>query len=194
MTEQGQLSDVDESTDAPDEPTEKLKEIAEDTDTDLADVRDRYETQCEYGVPEEEALRTVSRALGATTANVQGGSDEATRVADLERDTWATVEAYVVGDDFGEAPGAVSQKAHLADESGLIAAVAFESSDLDKLEVGASYRLSDLRVEKDEYTAEEHGIKRLVAKLNSSTGVKEIEDVGTLGPHEPAEPTEDGDE
>jgi replication factor A1 len=194
MTEQTGLPD--ESTDAPDdEPTDKLKEIAEDTGTDLADVRDRYETQCEYSVPQDEALRTVSRALGATTANVQDrDSDEATRVTDLERDTWATVEAYVVGDDFGEAPGAVAQKAHLADESGLIAAVAFESSDVDELEVGASYRLSDLRVEKDEYTAEEHGIKRLVAKLNSSSGVKEIEDVGTLGGLEPAEPPEGGDE
>jgi len=186
MTEQTGLPD--ESTDAPDDgPTEKLKEIAEDTDTDLADVRDRYENMAGYGVPEDEALRSVSRTLGATTANVQGDSDEATRVADLERDTWATVECYVVGDDFGEAPDAVAQKAHLADESGLIAAVAFESSDLDKLEVGASYRLSDLRVEKDEYTAEEHGIKRLVAKLNSSTGVKEIEDVGVLDGLEPAE-------
>jgi len=185
MTEQTGLPD--ESTDAPDEPTDKLKEIAEDTGTDLADVRDRYETQCEYGVPEDEALRTVSRALGATAANVQDrDSDDVTRVGDLERDTWATVEAYVVG--AWEPPvGAVGQKAHLADESGLIAAVAFESSDVDELEVGASYRLSDLRVEKDEYTAEEHGIKRLVAKLNSSSGVKEIEDVGTLGGLKPAE-------
>ena len=182
MTEQTGLPD--ESTD--DEPTDKLEEIAEDTDTDLADVRERYETQCEYGVPEDEALRTVSRALGATTANVQGDSDDATPVADLERDSWATVECYVVG--AWEPPvDAVSQKAHLADESGLIAAVAFESSDVDELEVGASYRLSDLRVEKDEYTAEEHGIKRLVAKLNSSSGVKEIEDVGTLDGLEPAE-------
>lgn len=186
MTEQTGLPD--ESTDTPDdEPTDKLEEIAEDTDTDLADVRERYENMAEYDVPVDEALRSVSRTLGATTANVQDhDSDDATRVADLERDTWATVEAYVVG--AWEPPvGAVGQKAHLADESGLIAAVAFESSDLDKLEVGASYRLSDLRVEKDEYTAEEHDIKRLVAKLNSSTGVKEIDDVGVLGGLEPAD-------
>jgi len=186
MTEQTGLPD--ESTDAPDdEPTEKLKEIAEDTDTDLDDVRERYENMAEYGVPQDEALRSVSRTLGATTANVQDRDpDDATPVADLERDTWATVEAYVVG--AWEPPvGAVAQKAHLADESGLIAAVAFESSDVDELEVGASYRLTDLRVEKDEYTAENDDIKRLVAKLNSSTGVKEIEDVGTLDGLEPAE-------
>lgn len=178
MTEQGQLTDVDDTEDADspdDEPTEKLEQIAEESDTDLADVRERYRNMAEYGVPQDEALRSVSRTLGATTADVQDRGDEsATPVARLDRDSWETVEVRVVG-AWEPAPDAVAQKAHLADGSGLIASVAFDASDVDSLEVDESYRIADLRVEKDEYTADRHGIKRLVAQLNSSTSVREID-------------------
>jgi len=179
MTKQGRLSDTDESDDGTDVEDE-LERIAEDADADIADVRDRYETQREYGVPRDEALRTVSRAVGATSKSYSGdeSDDEATAVSNLDRDSWATLEVCVIGAWEPQSPK-VAQKAHLADESGLIAAVAWETSDVPTLEVGASYRLTDVRIDKDEYTAEKHDIKRLQASLNSQTRVEETGDVGT---------------
>jgi hypothetical protein len=179
MTEQTGLPDdgteSDDGTDAEDE----LARIAEDADTAIEDVRARYETQREYGVPRDEALRTVSRAVGVTSKSYSGGSDdETTRVGKLERDSWTTLEVRVVGAWEPQSPK-VAQKIHLADESGLVAAVAWEKSEVPTLEVGASYRLSDVRVEKDEYTAEKYDIKRLQASLNSQTRVEEIGDVDT---------------
>jgi len=184
MTKQGQLSDIDESDDETD-VEDGLARIAEDANTDIDDVRDRYETQREYGVRRDEALRTVSRAGGATSKSYSGDEDERTHIDNLERDGWATIECYVVGVDY-DTPDEL-QKVHLADESGLITGLAWEGADIPTLEVGQSYRLRDIVAEADEYTAEEYDIKRLVAKMNSQTRAEEIEDVGVLGPHEPAD-------
>jgi hypothetical protein len=174
----------DDGTDAEDE----LARIADGADTDIEDVRARYKTQREYGVPRDEALRTVSRAVGVTSKSYSGddSDDETTRVGKLERDSWTTLEVRVVGAWEPQSPK-VAQKAHLADESGLVAAVAWAKSEVPTLEVGESYRLTDVRIDKDEYTAEEYDIKRLQASLNSQTRVEGIDDVDVLDGLEPAE-------
>jgi hypothetical protein len=169
MTEQGQLTDVDDSEDSegddgPDVDA-RIEEIANETDTSPREVRDNYQNMREYGVRVDEALRATARTFGASTKNSERSTD-AVPVDDAE--DWVTVEVRVAGAWQPDAP-AVAQVAHLADESGLMKAVAWDKSDLPELEVGASYRITDAVVD-----TEDGG--RPFLSLNSSTTVTEMDD------------------
>jgi len=174
MTEQGQLTDVDDTDESAgdDEPDvdARIDEIAEETDTSPREVRANYQNMREYGVKPDEALRATARTFGASTKSSERSTD-AVPVSEVE--DWTTVEVHVAG-AWEVGADAISQIAHVVDETGLMKAISWSKSDLPTLEIGESYRIADAVVDTEEHP--DGGSTRPYLSLNSSTTVQEMDD------------------
>ncbi|WP_373190249.1 replication factor A [Halolamina sp.] len=142
------------------------------------DVEERLHTLVEeYRVPLEEARRSVVshylEEAGMERDELGHGDNEETLLGDIgEDEQWVDLRVTVA--DLWE-PGhdSIAQVGLVGDESGTMKFVAFDTSDLPKLEEGKSYALSN--VVTDEYEGS------FSVKLNKTTGITELDEVIEVG-------------
>ncbi|AEN07059.1 nucleic acid binding OB-fold tRNA/helicase-type [halophilic archaeon DL31] len=142
------------------------------------DVEERLYTLVEeYRVPLEEARRSVVshylEEAGMERDELGHGDNEETLLGDIgEDEQWVDLRVTVA--DLWE-PGhdSIAQVGLVGDESGTMKFVAFDTSDLPKLEEGKSYALSN--VVTDEYEGS------FSVKLNKTTGITELDEVIEVG-------------
>ena len=131
----------------------------------------------EYQVPLDEATRSVRNSYleeaGLERDEIsQGGSDQVL-VNDIDQDEqWVDLRVKLV-DLWDPRSDSISQVGLLGDESGTIKFVAFETSDLEKIEEGQCYELSN--VVTDEYQG------TYSVKLNRTTTITEIDEEIEVG-------------
>jgi len=151
----------------------------DDTGADLIhserDIADMLSTLIDdYQVQREEARSSVQHRLLEDTdldaTSFFGGGNTALDAGKLdEADVWGDIEVKVL-QLWDVEHDAIAQKGLIGDASGTTMFTAFTSSDLPRLEEGASYRLTN--VVTDEYEGE------YSVKLNSKTGIEPLsEDV-----------------
>jgi replication factor A1 len=131
----------------------------------------------EYKVPVSEAKRSVTNSY-LDEADLdrdelgRGGAD-AVLVDEIDQDEqWVDVTVKVV-DLWEPRSDSISQVGLVGDESGRIKFVAFETSELDELEEGASYKLGN--VVTDEYQGD------YSIKLNRTTTITELDEEIEVG-------------
>ena len=157
-------------------------EIAEQFSDHVEVTEDEVETKLrslveEYQVPIDEATRSVRNSYLEEAglerdAISQGGSDQVL-VNEIDQDEqWVDLRVKLV-DLWDPRSDAIAQVGLLGDESGTIKFVAFETSDLESLEEGTSYELSN--VVTDEYEGS------YSVKLNRTTTITEIDDEIEVG-------------
>jgi Single-stranded DNA-binding replication protein A (RPA), large (70 kD) subunit and related ssDNA-binding proteins len=160
------------------EITEQLSDHVEGVSQD--EVESRLENLVsDYGVPMDEASRSVKNSYidqeeDVDLSDMGGGSNESILVGEIDQDEqWVDATVKVV--DLWEARSdSVSQVGLVGDESGRTKFIAFETSDLPKLEEGTTYHLENLVT--DEYEGD------YSLKLNRTTEITELDDdidVGT---------------
>ena len=131
----------------------------------------------EYQVPLDEATRSVRNSYleeaGLERDEIsQGGSDQVL-VNDIDQDEqWVDLRVKLV-DLWDPRSDSISQVGLLGDESGTIKFVAFETSELEKIEEGQCYELSN--VVTDEYQG------TYSVKLNRTTTITEIDEEIEVG-------------
>jgi replication factor A1 len=152
---------------------EIAEQFSDHLDVSADEVEQRLENLVEeYRVPVEEARRSVVNSY-LDEADIErdqlgGGGSEAVQVADVDEDEqWIDMTAKVV-DLWEPRSESVAQVGLLGDETGTIKFVAFETSDLPKLEEGSVYRLENLVT--DEYQG------NYSVKLNRTTGITELDE------------------
>ena len=131
----------------------------------------------EYSVPLEEAKRSVTNSYlseaGIEREEIGRGGSEQVLVNDIDADEqWVDLRVKLV-DLWEPRSDSISQVGLLGDESGTIKFVAFETSDLEELEEGACYRLTN--VVTDEYEG------RYSVKLNRTTTITELDEEIEVG-------------
>lgn len=131
----------------------------------------------EYQVPVDEAKRSVTNsyleAAGLERDEISQGGSEQVLVNEIDQDEqWVDLRVKLV-DLWDPRSDSISQVGLLGDESGTIKFVAFETSDLDKLEEGSCYKLSN--VVTDEYEGD------YSVKLNRTTTITEIDEEIEVG-------------
>ena len=157
-------------------------EIAEQFSDHVEVTEDEVETKLrslveEYQVPIDEATQSVRNSYLEEAglerdAISQGGSDQVL-VNEIDQDEqWVDLRVKLV-DLWDPRSDAIAQVGLLGDESGTIKFVAFETSDLESLEEGTSYELSN--VVTDEYEGS------YSVKLNRTTTITEIDDEIEVG-------------
>jgi len=157
-------------------------EIAEQFSDHVDVTEDEVETKLqqlveEYQVPLDEAKRSVRNsyldAAGIERDEISGDGNEGVLVNDINQDEqWVDLRVKLV-DLWDPRSDSISQVGLLGDESGTIKFVAFETSELEKLEEGQSYELSN--VVTDEYQG------TYSVKLNRTTTITEIDDEIEVG-------------
>jgi len=130
----------------------------------------------EYKIPIDEARRTVTNSLldeaDIDRDELGRGGAETVLVDEIDQDEqWVDVTVKVV-DLWEPRSDSISQVGLVGDESGRIKFVAFETSELDELEEGASYKLSN--VVTDEYQGD------YSIKLNRTT-ITELDEEVEVG-------------
>jgi len=177
---------------------QRLERIAERSDkgTTVTDVVDKYGTQRDFGVPIDESIRTVARAFNAES--VSGPTDEniatdgdGTTLTDLEPGEWCAVEVVVVS-AWEPTTDAVRQEAHISAGEDLIRAVSWEKSDLERLDIGGSYRIEQVVATEDDRDDED----RIYLSMNSQTNIIALEGEDRVDAPEdlPLPGEEDGDD
>ena len=157
-------------------------EIAEQFSDHVDVTEDEVETKLqqlveEYQVPLDEATRSVRNSYleeaGLDRDEIsQGGSDQVL-VNDINEDEqWVDLHVKLV-DLWDPRSDSISQVGLLGDESGTIKFVAFETSELEKIEEGQCYELSN--VVTDEYQG------TYSVKLNRTTTITEIDEEIEVG-------------
>ena len=157
-------------------------EIAEQFSDHVDVTEDEVETKLqqlveEYQVPLDEATRSVRNSYleeaGLERDEIsQGGSDQVL-VNDIDQDEqWVDLRVKLV-DLWDPRSDSISQVGLLGDESGTIKFVAFETSELEQLEEGQCYELSN--VVTDEYQG------TYSVKLNRTTTITEIDEEIEVG-------------
>ena len=157
-------------------------EIAEQFSDHVDVTEDEVETKLqqlveEYQVPLDEATRSVRNSYleeaGLDRDEIsQGGSDQVL-VNDIDQDEqWVDLRVKLV-DLWDPRSDSISQVGLLGDESGTIKFVAFETSELEQLEEGQCYELSN--VVTDEYQG------TYSVKLNRTTTITEIDEEIEVG-------------
>ena len=157
-------------------------EIAEQFSDHVDVTEDEVETKLqqlveEYQVPLDEATRSVRNSYleeaGLERDEIsQGGSDQVL-VNEIDQDEqWVDLRVKLV-DLWDPRSDSISQVGLLGDESGTIKFVAFETSELEKLDEGKCYELSN--VVTDEYQG------TYSVKLNRTTTITEIDDEIEVG-------------
>mgnify|MGYP002760444672 FL=1 len=157
-------------------------EIAEQFSDHVEVTEDEVETKLrslveEYQVPIDEATRSVRNSYLEEAglerdAISQGGSDQVLVNEIDQEEQWVDLRVKLV-DLWDPRSDAIAQVGLLGDESGTIKFVAFETSDLESLEEGTSYELSN--VVTDEYEGS------YSVKLNRTTTITEIDDEIEVG-------------
>jgi replication factor A1 len=169
------MSDLDTTaTEIHEQFADRVDGLAED------DVRSRLETLVEeYKVPLDEARRSVENnyldEAGMDRDALGGGGqgNETMLVGDVDADEqWIDVRV-TVADLWEPRSDSISQVGLVGDESGTIKFVAFETSELPKLEEGTSYALSN--VVTDEYQGD------YSVKLNRTTDIHELDEEIEVG-------------
>jgi replication factor A1 len=126
----------------------------------------------EYQVPLDEAERKVTNDFAEQTGvELSGAGVEGVGTIDADEE-WLTVEAEVV-DLWDPSHESIAQVGLVGDETGTIKFVAFETSDLRRLEEGASYRLENVVTE--EYQG------NYSIKLNRNTVINELDESIDVG-------------
>ena len=157
-------------------------EIAEQFSDHVDVTEDEVETKLqqlveEYQVPLDEATRSVRNSYleeaGLDRDEIsQGGSDQVL-VNDINEDEqWVDLRVKLV-DLWDPRSDSISQVGLLGDESGTIKFVAFETSELEQIEEGQCYELSN--VVTDEYQG------TYSVKLNRTTTITEIDEEIEVG-------------
>lgn len=161
-----------------DEAVDNLAEqFADVEDVSRSDIRSKLENLVnEYSVPIDEAERSVrnhfTEEADIDVSDISGG-DQDVLVNEVEQDDiWVNIEVKVV-DLWDNLSDSTSQAGLVGDESGDSKFIAFESSDLPKLEEGKSYRLEG--VVTDEYEG------RMSFRLNKSTEIIELDEEVEVG-------------
>ena len=132
----------------------------------------------EYRVPVEEARRSVVNhyldEAGVERDAIHGGDgDQEATIADIDADEqWLDLRVKVV-DLWEPRSESVAQVGLVGDETGTTKFIAFETSDLPKLEEGKSYALGN--VVTDEYQG------NFSVKLNRTTSIAELDEEIEVG-------------
>ena len=157
-------------------------EIAEQFSDHVDVTEDEVETKLqqlveEYQVPLDEATRSVRNsyldAAGLERDDISGGNSERVVVNEIEQDEqWVDLRVKLV-ELWDPRSDSISQVGLLGDESGTIKFVAFETSELEQLEEGQCYELSN--VVTDEYEGD------YSVKLNRTTTITEIDEAIEVG-------------
>ena len=153
-------------------------QFSDELDLTVEDVHDRLDTLVnEYRVPADEARRSVVSTYldeaGMDRDQMGGGGNETVKAAEIDQDEqWIDLQV-TVADLWEPRSDAVAQVGLLGDESGTTKFVAFETSDLPKLEEGTSYALGN--VVTDEYEGS------YSVKLNRTTSITELDETIEVG-------------
>ncbi|AUX07676.1 replication protein A [Halalkaliarchaeum desulfuricum] len=158
---------------------EIAEQFSDHLDVDVDEVEERLDNLVsEYRVPVDEARRSVYNSyldeagLERDDVSSRGGSQQV-QVSDIEEDEqWVDLRVTVV-DLWEPNSDSIAQVGLLGDESGTIKFVAFETSDLEHLEEGKAYALSN--VVTDEYQG------RYSVKLNRTTDITELDEEIEVG-------------
>ena len=158
---------------------EIAEQFSDHLDVDVDEVEERLDNLVsEYRVPVDEARRSVYNSyldeagLERDDVTSRGGSQRV-QVSDIEEDEqWVDLRVKLV-DLWEPRSDSIAQVGLLGDESGTIKFVAFETSDLEHLEEGETYALSN--VVTDEYQG------RYSVKLNRTTEITELDEEIEVG-------------
>ena len=158
---------------------EIAEQFSDHLDVDVDEVEERLDNLVsEYRVPVDEARRSVYNSyldeagLERDDVTSRSGSQRV-QASDIEEDEqWVDLRVKVV-DLWEPRSDSIAQVGLLGDESGTIKFVAFETSDLDHLEEGKTYALSN--VVTDEYQG------RYSVKLNRTTEITELDEEIEVG-------------
>src|SRR6056297_1802789 len=147
-----------------------------DIDTDEVEVR-LQQLVTEYKVPVDEARRSLTNSYldeaGLDRDELGRGGAEAVLVDEIDQDEqWVDVTVKVV-DLWEPRSDSISQVGLVGDESGRTKFVAFETSELEELEEGKSYKLAN--VVTDEYQGD------YSIKLNRTTTITELDEEIEVG-------------
>ncbi|MWV63608.1 replication factor A [Halorubrum sp. JWXQ-INN 858] len=154
------------------------EQFSDHLSVDADAVEERLENLVnEYRVPLDEARRSVTNSYlddaGMERDQLGRGGTERVQVNDIDQDEqWVDLRVKLV-DLWEPRSDSISQVGLVGDESGTIKFVAFETSDLPKLEEGRSYELSN--VVTDEYEG------NFSVKLNRTTGITAIDEEIEVG-------------
>jgi len=141
------------------------------------DIEDRLETLVsEYKVPLDEARRSVTNQYldeAGIDRDELGGDNDLVALAEIDTaDEWVDLRV-TVADLWEPRSESIAQVGLLGDASGTRKFVAFETSDLSRLEEGTSYALGN--VVTDEYEG------RYSVKLNRTTTIQELDEEIEVG-------------
>ena len=158
---------------------EIAEQFSDHLDVDVDEVEERLDNLVsEYRVPVDEARRSVYNSyldeagLERDDVTSRSGSQRV-QASDIEEDEqWVDLRVKLV-DLWEPRSDSIAQVGLLGDESGTIKFVAFETSDLEHLEEGETYALSN--VVTDEYQG------RYSVKLNRTTEITELDEEIEVG-------------
>jgi replication factor A1 len=157
---------------------EIVSQFSEHLDLSVDEVEERLTNLVdEYRVPVDEARRSVVNSYldeaDLDRESLGRGGNATVGLADIDQDEqWLDVTAKVV-ELWEPRSDSVAQVGLLGDESGSTKFVAFETSDLPKLEEGGVYRLEN--VVTDEYEG------NFSVKLNRTTTITELDEEVEVG-------------
>jgi len=152
-------------------------QFSDRVDASVDDIEDRLETLVsEYKVPLDEARRSVTSQYldeAGIDRDELGGDNELVPAAGIDTaDEWIDLRVTVT-ELWEPRSESIAQVGLLGDESGTTKFVAFETSDLPRLEEGRSYALGN--VVTDEYEG------RYSVKLNRTTTIRELDEEIEVG-------------
>jgi replication factor A1 len=155
-------------------------QFSDQLDITVEEVHERLQTLVnEYKVPADEARRSVVSSYldeaGMDRDQLGGGSggNATVMASEIDQDEQWVDLRVTVADLWEPRSDSISQVGLLGDESGTVKFVAFETSDLPKLEEGKSYALGN--VVTDEYEG------RYSVKLNRTTSITELDEEVEVG-------------
>jgi len=157
---------------------EIAEQFSDHLDVKVDEVEEKLENLVnEYRVPVEEATRSVTNSYldeaDLERDELGRGGSEQVQVNDIDEDEqWVDLRVEFV-DAWEPRSDSIAQVGLLGDESGTIKFVAFETSDLELLEEGQTYELSN--VVTDEYEGS------YSVKLNRTTTITEIDEDIEIG-------------
>ncbi|QLG60667.1 replication factor A [Halorarum salinum] len=154
------------------------EQFSDHLDVTVEEVEEKLDALVtEYSVPVDEARRSVVNSYldeaGMERDELAPGGAEAALVGEIDEDEqWVDLRVKVA-DLWDPGHESIAQVGLLGDESGTIKFVAFDTSDLPKLEEGASYALGN--VVTDEYQG------NYSVKLNRTTTIEELDEEVEVG-------------
>ncbi|WP_430503720.1 replication factor A [Haloparvum sp. PAK95] len=157
---------------------EIAEQFSDHLDVEVDEVEEKLENLVnEYRVPVDEAKRSVTNSYldeaDLERDELGRGGSEQVKVNDIDEDEqWVDLRVEFV-DAWEPRSDSIAQVGLLGDESGTIKFVAFETSDLELLEEGQTYELSN--VVTDEYEGS------YSVKLNRTTTITEIDEDIEIG-------------